>query len=49
MPNTPVIQEFARIYFDQAYLDLLDKGKQVEEPYIYTVAKGKSKREYARQ
>jgi hypothetical protein len=44
MPNTPVLQEFARLYFDQYYLDLLDEGKQVEGPYIYTVAKGKSKR-----
>jgi len=43
MPNTTVLQEFARLYFDQYYLDLLDEGKQVEEPYIYTVAKGKSK------
>ncbi len=44
MPNTTVLQEFARMYFEQYYLDPLDEGKQVEEPYIYTVAKGKPKR-----
>jgi hypothetical protein len=43
MPNTFWMQEFARLYFDQYYVDLVDEGKQVEEPYIYTVAKGKSK------
>jgi hypothetical protein len=43
MPNTTTWQEFARLYFDQYYLDLLKEGKQIEEPYIYTVAKGKSK------
>jgi hypothetical protein len=37
------MQELARMYFDQYYLDLIDEGKQVEEPYIYTVAKGKSR------
>ncbi|KAK4151341.1 hypothetical protein C8A00DRAFT_17223 [Chaetomidium leptoderma] len=40
MPNTFWMQELARLYFDQYYLDLVDEGKQVEEPYIYTVAKG---------
>ncbi len=43
MPNTFWMQEFARLYFDQYYCDLLDEGKQIEEPHIYTVAKGKSK------
>jgi hypothetical protein len=43
MPNVPSWQDLARLYFDQYYLELLDEGKQVEEPYIYTVAKGKSK------
>lgn len=32
------------MYFDQYYLDLLKEGKQIEEPYIFTVAKGKPKR-----
>ena len=43
MPNTFWMQEFARMYYDQYYADLVDEGKQVEKPYIYTVAKGKSK------
>ena len=43
MPNTRWMQEFARMYYDQYYANLVDEGKQVEKPYIYTVAKGKSK------
>ncbi|KAK4139011.1 hypothetical protein BT67DRAFT_438320 [Trichocladium antarcticum] len=40
MPNTFWMQELARLYYDQYYADLVDEGKQVEAPYIYTVAKG---------
>lgn len=29
------------MYYDQCYLDALDGGKQLDEPRIYTVAKGK--------
>jgi hypothetical protein len=43
MPNTFFMQELARMYYDQYYADLVDEGKQVDKPYIYTVAKGKSK------
>jgi hypothetical protein len=43
MPNTFWMQELARLYYDQYYADLVDEGKQVEAPHIYTVAKGKSK------
>ncbi len=42
MPNTFLMQELARLYFDQYYCELVDKGKEVEEPHIYTVAKVKS-------
>ncbi len=37
------MQEHALLYFDQYDCDLVDEGKQVEEPHIYTVVKAKSK------
>ncbi|KAL2173073.1 uncharacterized protein P884DRAFT_252692 [Thermothelomyces heterothallicus CBS 202.75] len=39
-PNTFHMQELTRMFYDQYYLELRDEGKEVEEPQIYTVAKG---------
>ena len=38
-PNTFMMQELARRYFDEA-LDREDEGKEVERPFIYTFARG---------
>lgn len=40
MPNTFLMQELVRSYFDEN-LDREDEGKQVETPYIYTISKGR--------
>lgn len=41
-PNTTLMQELVRRYFDEA-LDREDEGKQVETPFIYTLSKGINK------
>ena len=43
MPNTIWMQELYGLYLEQSYYDALDDGEQVEAPYLYTVAKGKSR------
>ncbi len=35
------MQDLTRMLYDQRYLDALDEGQQLDEPRIYTVAKGK--------
>jgi len=40
-PNTFMMQELIRMYFD-SMLDQEDEGHEVETPFIYTFAQGKS-------
>ncbi len=34
------MQDLTHMYYDQYYIELLAEGKGLEEPWMYTVAKG---------
>ncbi len=37
------MHQMVAMFYEQRYLDLLDEGHQLDEPLMFTVAKGKPK------